>query len=146
MKPSKILLETVLPITIAAALPIGYFFVSQNLFPEPKLEACESCHISSIVYLIYLFVIVVFCSLYQIILGKWIIKRNENSFTLNVINSMAFAIFFTGILVVINLFEKERKTEWDFFPVIFLVIFLFGLFFSALIKLCRKIWRHRDAN
>lgn len=140
MKISKILLETVLPITIGTSLIAGYLFITNELFPKPELESCEGYQIHPTVYLIYMLIVVIFSSLYQITLGKWIQKRNENSFALGMVNSLTFAMFFTGILVIINLFQKERKIEWDFFFIIFLIIFLLGLLFSTLIKLCRKIF------
>ena len=146
MKISKILLETVLPITIGTLLLIGYFFVTNELFSEPGLESCEGYQIYPTVYLTYMLVIVIISSLYQITLGKWILKRNENSFALRMVNSLTFAIFFTGILVIINLFQKQRKIEWDFFFIIFLITFLLGLLFSTLIKLFQKIFRRKYVN
>lgn len=137
MKISRILLETVLPITIGTLFLVGYFFISDKLLREPELESCESYYPGNTVYLTYLLVIVILSSLYQITLGKWILKRNEKSFAPSVVNSIVFAIFFTVIFVIINLFR--RKIEWDFYPIIFLAIWILGLLFSALIKLFRKI-------
>ncbi|MDP3681357.1 MAG: hypothetical protein Q8R22_11055 [Flavobacterium sp.] len=139
MKISKNLLETVLPITIGTLILVGYFF-SQKLFPEPELKTCESCYPSNTVYLTYFLAITILSSLYQIIIGKWILKKNENSFALTVLNTTVFAIFFTRVFVVINLFSGKRKIEWEFFPFIFLAFLLWGLLFTALIKLYRKIF------
>jgi len=138
MKISKILLEIVLPITIGVLLIIGYFFITDIFFLEPELESCENYFPSSTDYLKLILVIVIPFSLYQIIIGRWILKRNENSLMLNIVNSIVFAIFFIGIFIIINLFR--RKVEWDFYPVIFFLMFIFGLFYSILMKLCRKIF------
>lgn len=141
MKISKILLETVLPITIGTTFLVGYFYVTNELFSEPRLESCERYQILPIVYLQYIFIIVTFSSLYQISVGEWILKRNKNNFVLSILNSLTYALFFTGILAIINLFQKVKKIEWDFFIFIFLIIFLIGIFFTTLIKLSRKISR-----
>ena len=140
MKINKVLLETVLPVTIGTLFPVGYFFITDRLFSEPQLEDCESCHISNMVYMTYTLVIVTLSSLYQIIFGKWILKRSANGFILNMCNCITFATFFTGILALINLFQVERKIEWDFILVSFLAIFLLGLLFTLLTKLCQKIF------
>jgi uncharacterized membrane protein YozB (DUF420 family) len=138
MKISKVLLETVLPITIGALFIVGYFFITDKVFREPELEDCESCFPSNLDYLKNVILIMIPSSFYQMIIGRRILKRNENSFMLNIINSFVFAIFFIVIFVLINLYQ--RKIEWDFYPVIFLSIFFLGLFYSVLMKLCRKIF------
>lgn len=141
MKISKILLETILPITIGALFLIGYFFISDKLFREPELESCEIYDISNTVYLTYLFVIIILSCLYQITLGKLILKKYEKNYAPSVLNSLVFGIFFTVIFIIINLFQ--RKMEWDFYPIIFLALFLLGLLFSVLIKICQKIFRNK---
>ena len=143
MKIYKVLLETILPITIVTLLPVGYFFFTDKIFPDPELTDCESCHISNIIYLKYTLAIVIPSSLYQMFFGKWILKKNGNSFILNIGNCIAFAIFFTGILALINLFQVEKKVEWDFILAGFLALFVLGLTFTASIKLCQKFFKYR---
>jgi hypothetical protein len=143
MKFSKILLGTILPITIGALFIVGYFFITDKFFREPELKACESCFPSNTVYGTYFLAITIPSAFYQIIIGKWILKKNKDSFALNVLNSTVFALFFTGVSIVINLFSGKRKIEWDFFPIIFLGIFLLGIFYSVLMKLCRKIFGYK---
>ena len=140
----KILLETVLPITVGALFIVIYFFITDNFFREPELENCDSCFPSNITYLKYMLVIIIPPSIYQITLGYYILKRNKNSFKLNVLNSFTFGIMCTGILITINLFKGT--IEWEFFPIIFLVIFIFALIFSALIALWRKIFGYKIAH
>ncbi len=146
MKIFKVLVETVLPITIVTLFPVGYFFITDKIFPEPELKNCESCHISTILYLTYTLLIVILSSLYQLFFGKRILKKNENSLILNIGNCIAFAIFFTGILVLINLFQVERKIEWDFIFAGFIVLFLFGLMFTVSTKICQKIFKVRISD
>jgi len=136
MKISKVLLETIVPIAITTFIIIGYFFVDQNFFSDPKL-ICESYVLSNMTYLTYALVIILFSSFYQIFIGNFILKQNKNSFVLTLLNSLAFSIFFIGILILVNLYQ--RKTEWDFFIIIFLMLFILGLLFTLLIKLWRKI-------
>jgi predicted neutral ceramidase superfamily lipid hydrolase len=146
MKTSKILLETVLPISIGTLILVGYFFFSQSFPEETKIESCERYDISISVYFTYFIVIITLTSLYQILLGNRILKRNKNSFILNTVNNIVFATFFTGVLVLINLFHTEKKIEWEFFIIIFLAIFLLGIFYAFLIKLFGKIMRKRTEN
>lgn len=141
MKVFKVLLETILPITIVTLIPIGHFFINDKLFPEPKLKNCDSCHISNITYLTYTLVIVILTSFYQLIFGKWILQNNKPCIILNIVNCMAFAIFYTGILAFINLFQVERKIEWDFIVAGFVLLFLFGLAFTVSIILFQKIFK-----
>ncbi len=143
MKIFKVLLETVLPITIVTLFPVGYFFITDRIFPEPELNNCESCHTSTIVYITYTLLIVTLSSLYQLMLGNRILKKNENSFILSIGNCIVFAIFFTGILALINVFQVERKIEWDFIFAGFIVLFLFGLMFTLSTKICQKIFKDR---
>lgn len=137
MKTSKVLLENVVPITIGAFIIVVYFFFTDKFYREPELENCESCFPSTADYLLQILMITLPSSLYQIFIGRWILKRNENSFKLNIFNCFVFAIFFIGIFVIINLFQ--RKIEWEFFPIFFLGLFLLGLFYAALMKLFRKL-------
>lgn len=137
MKISKVLLETIVPIAITTFIIIGYFFVDQNFFSDPKL-ICESYVLSNMTYLTYALVIILFSSFYQIFIGNFILKQNKNNFVLTLLNSLAFSIFFIGILILINLYQ--RKTEWDFFIIIFLMLLMLGLLFTLLIKLWRKIF------
>lgn len=146
MKIFKVLLETVLPITIVTLFPVGYFFITDKIFPEPELENCESCHINTIVYLTYTLLIVILSSLYQLFFGKRILKKNESSLILNIGNCIVFAIFFTGIFALINLFKVERKIEWDFILAGFIALFLFGLIFTLSTKICQKIFKVRISN
>lgn len=146
MKTSKIQLETVLPISIGTLILVGYFFFTQSFSEKTEIESCERYNISISVYLTYLIVIIILTSLYQIFLGKRILKRNKNSFILNTVNNIVFATFFTGVLVVINLFHAEKKIEWEFFIIIFPAIFLLGIFFTFLIKLFEKIMGNRTIN
>jgi hypothetical protein len=138
MKISRILLETIFPITIGAIFIVGYFFITDKFFREPGLEDCESCYPSTLEYLKNILVIVLPISLYQIAIGNSILNRNGNRLKLSFLNSIVFAILVIGILIVINLFL--RKVEWEFYPVIFIVLILFGLLFTVLIKFSRKMF------
>jgi hypothetical protein len=142
MKISKILLETILPITIGALFIVGYFFITDKFFRVPELEACESYFPSITVYVTYFIAITILSIFYQIIIGKWILKKNKDSFAINVLNSTVFVLFFAGVSILINLLSGKRKIEWEFFPVIFLEILLLGIFYCVLMKLCRKILAH----
>ena len=137
MKTSKILLETILPIALGTLFIIGFFF--KKLFSESQLKACESCHPSNTVYLTYFLAITILSSLYQIIIGKRILKNNLNSLALNILNCSVFAFFFTVVSIIINFLSGNRKIEWEFFPLIFLGLLLLGIFYSILTKLFRKI-------
>lgn len=136
MKISRALLETILPITITTFIVIACFFINQLLFTEPNI-ACETYQLSNTTYLIYALIIIVFCSFYQIVIGNFILKQCKKSFAMILFNSLAFALFFSGILIVINLFQ--RKIEWDFFLIFFLIFFILGLLFTIVIQLWRKI-------
>jgi hypothetical protein len=146
MKSSKILLENVLPISIGTLIIVGYFFLSQNFYEKTEIESYERYNISISVYLTYLIVIITLTSLYHLLLGNRILKRNKNSFILNTFNNIVFATFFTGVLIVINLFQTVKKIEWEFFIFIFVAVFFLGIFYTFLIKLFEKIMRKRTAN
>lgn len=141
MKISRILLETLLPITIGAVFISGYFFITDKFFREPELLNCESCYPSALEYLKNILIIVLPISLYQIAIGNSILKRKGNSLKLTFLNSIVFAILIIGILFVINLFL--RKVEWDFYPVIFIALILLGLLFTVLIKISRKMFTEK---
>ena len=138
MKISRILLETILPITIGAIFIVGYFFITDKFFREPALEDCDSCYPSTLEYLKNILVIVLPICLYQIAIGNSILKRNGNSVKLSFLNSIVFAILVIAILIVMNLFL--RKVEWDFYPLIFIALILLGLLFTVLIKFSRKMF------
>ena len=138
MKISRILLETILPITIGGIFIVGYFFITDKFFREPALEDCDSCYPSTLEYLKNILMIVVPISLYQIAIGNSILKRNGNSVKLSFLNSIVFAILVIAILIVMNLFL--RKVEWDFYPLIFIALILLGLSFTVLIKFCQKMF------
>ena len=138
MKISKILVETILPITIGAIIIVAYFFITDRFFREPGVEDCESCYPSTLVYLKNILAIVLPISFYQITIGNSILKRNGNSMKLCFLNTIVFAILVLGILIVINLFL--RKLEWDFYPIIFIALIFLGLIFTVLIRFSRKIF------
>ncbi|PBJ12204.1 hypothetical protein BSF42_21590 [Flavobacterium sp. ACN6] len=137
MRISKVLLETIAPIAITTFIIIGYFFVEQTFFTEPGL-ICETYHLSNITYLTYALILIVFSSFYQILIGNFILQLNKNVFVTILLNSLAFSIFFIGILILINLYH--RKIEWDFYIIIFLILFILGLLFTVVIKLWRKLF------
>ena len=145
MKISRILLENMLPNTIAAILFIGYFIVKDKLSSQAELEACERIDLSNTVYLIFIFIIALFSSLYQIIIGSWILKRNENSFALNIVNSIVFATFFTAILVIME-FLNRNAIEVKFYGVVFLGMLFLALLNLALKKICGKLFGNKFAN
>lgn len=136
MKISKILLETIIPISIISLIVIGYFFINQTFFTEPGL-ICETYQLSNTTYLTYALILIVFSSFYQILIGNFLLQLNKNRFATILLNSLVFSIFFSGILIIINLFQ--RKIEWDFFIMLFLIFFILGLLFTVLIKLWRRI-------
>lgn len=136
MKISRALLETILPITIATFIVILYFFINQFFFIESNI-ACETYQLSNTTYLIYALILIVFCSFYQILVGNFILKQCKNSFAMLLLNGLSFTLFFNVILMLINLFQ--RKIEWDFFLIFFLILFIYGLLLTIVIKLWRKI-------
>ena len=78
MKISKIILETILPITIGTLIFISYFFITDKFASnEAELEKCERYELSTAVYLIFEFVIILISSFYQIVIGNWILKRKR---------------------------------------------------------------------
>lgn len=144
MKITKSLIETVLPITVGTLFIVGYFFITDNFFREPSLENCESCFPSNLDYLKNIIVMVIPLSLYQLTIGNSILKKYNNSFKAISLNSIVFAISVTGILVIANLFL--RKIEWDFYPVIFLILVILGILFTLLIRLCREMVGNKFIN
>lgn len=144
MKITKSLIETVLPIIVGTLFIVGYFFITDNFFRETSLENCKSCFPSNLDYLIYIIVIVIPLSLYQLTIGNSILKKYHNSFKASSLNSIVFAVSVTGILVIANLFLK--KMEWDFYPVIFLILVILGILFTLFIKLCRKMVGNKFIN
>lgn len=136
MKISKALLETILPIMIVTFIVIAYFFINQFLFTETNI-ACETYQLSNSAYLIYTLILIVSCSFYQILVGNFILKQCKNNFAMLLVNSLSFTLFFSVILILINLFQ--RKIEWDFFLIFFLIFFIYGLLLTIVIKLWRKI-------
>jgi hypothetical protein len=144
MKITKNLLETVLPITIGTLFIVGYFFITDNFFREPELENCDNCFPSNLVYMKNIIVIVMLLSLYQLTIGNSILKKHRNIFKASFLNSFVFAILITGIFVIANLFL--RKIEWDFYPIIFLILLILGISFTLLIKVCRKMIGNKFAN
>lgn len=136
MKISKILIRTIIPISITTLIVIGCLFINQIFFTEPNI-ACETYQLSNTTYLTYALIIITFTSFYQIVIGNFILKQDKNSFVLGLLNSLTYALFYIGILILINLFQ--RKIEWDFFLIFFLLSFILGLLFTVSIKLWRKI-------
>ncbi|SMO35792.1 hypothetical protein SAMN06265220_101265 [Flavobacterium nitrogenifigens] len=136
MKISKIILGTIIPIAITTLIVIGCLFINQIFFTEPNI-ACETYQLSNTTYLTYALIIIAFTSFYQIAIGNFILKQDKNSFVLGLLNSLTYALFYIGILILINLFQ--RKIEWDFFLIFFLLFFILGLLFTVSIKLWRKI-------
>ena len=141
MKISKALLETILPITIVTFIVIACFFINQFLFTEPNI-ACETYQLSNTTYLIYTMILIVSCSFYQILVGNYIIKHCKNNFSMLWVNSLSFTLFFSVILILINLFQ--RKIEWDFFLIFFLIFFIYGLLLTIVIKLWRRFLLRRN--
>jgi heme/copper-type cytochrome/quinol oxidase subunit 3 len=142
MKISRIISENLLPNTIGAILFIGYFIVKDKLTSQAELETCERFDLSNTVYLIFITVIVLLSSLYQIIIGSWILKKNENSFALNMLNSVVFAAFFTAILVIME-FLNRNAIEVKFYGVVFLGMLFLALLNLALKKVCEKLFGNK---
>ncbi len=140
MKISRIVLENLLPNTIGAILFIGYFIVKDKLTSQAELEACERFDLSITVYLIFIAAIVLLSSLYQIIIGSWILKMDENNFALNMVNSVVLASFFTAILVIME-FLNRNAIDVKFYGVVFLAMLFLALLNLALKKVCAKIIR-----
>lgn len=141
MKISKTILETILPITIGTLLFISYFFVTDKFATnEAELETCERYELSTAVYLIFAFVIILISSLYQIVVGNWILKRNWNKFVLNIINSIVFSLYITLIYIGINVFNGNA-IELNFSAKFLLAILLLGLIFSVLKSVAEKYSR-----
>lgn len=138
MKISKIFLEIILPITIGTLIFISYFFITDKLTSEPELEACERYELSSIVYLIFAFGIILISSLYQIILGDWILKRNKNKYVLNIINSIIYGAFFTVIFIGMGVLDG-KAVEVEFYTGFFLLMVILGLLFSVLRNVFEKL-------
>jgi hypothetical protein len=142
MKISRIISENLLPNTIGAILFIGYFIVKDKLASQAELETCERFDLNNTVYLIFITVIVLLLSLYQIIIGSWILKKNENSFALNMLNSVVFAAFFTAILVIME-FLNRNAIEVKFYGVVFLGMLFLALLNLALKKVCEKLFGNK---
>lgn len=140
MKITKIFLETILPITIGTLIFISYFFITEKLISGPELEACERYELSSIVYLIFAFAIVLVSSLYQIIVGDYILKSKKNKFALNIVNSIIFAVFITILFIGTEVFNG-KVVEVEFGVGFFLVMVLLGLLFSVLKSVFEKLLR-----
>ncbi|KFF03261.1 hypothetical protein [Flavobacterium reichenbachii] len=138
MKISKTILEIILPITIGTIIFISYFLIIEKLTSEPELEPCERYELSSIVYLIFAFGIILISSLYQIIVGNWILRRNKNKFMLNIVNSIIFGAFFTVIFTGMEVFNG-KAIEVEFCTGFFLVMVILGLIFSVLKSVFEKL-------
>lgn len=136
MNTSKTILGTIIPIAITTIIVIGCLFINQTFFTKQNI-ACETYQLSNTTYLIYALILIAFSSFYQIVIGNFILKQDKNSFVLALLNSLTYALFFIGVLILINLFQ--RKIEWDFFLIFFLIFFILGLLFTVSINLWRKI-------
>jgi len=145
MKISRILIENVLPNTIGAILFIGYFILKDKLTDQAELESCERFYISNTVYLIFVSVIVLLSSLYQIIIGNWILKKNESNFVLNIVNIVTFGIFFTLVLIIVEFVNKD-VIEVKFYGKIFLSMFFLALLNLAFKKIGEKLFGDKFAN
>jgi len=138
MKISKIISETILPITIGTLIFISYFFITDKFASnEAELETCERYELSTAVYLIFAFVIILISSFYQIVIGNWILKRNWNKFVLNIVNSIVFGGFFTLLFIGMEVFN-EKTIEVKFSAGFFLAMLLLGLLFSMLKSVVEK--------
>lgn len=135
-------MENVLPNTIGAILFIGYFILKDKFTSQAELESCERFYISNTVYVIFIFFIMLLSSLYQIIIGNWILKRNEKSFALNIVNSLVFAIIFTVILVVTE-FLNRNTIEVKFYGEVFLAMLFLALLNLALKKFFGKLFGNK---
>jgi hypothetical protein len=139
MKISRVLLENVLPNTIGAILFMGYFILKDNLSSQAELESCEISYVSNPVYLIFISVIALLSSLYQIIIGSWILKRNESSFALNMVNNVVFATLFSLIIVIME-FLNRNAIDVEFYGIIFLALLFLAFLNLALKKFCGKLF------
>lgn len=139
MKISKTILETILPITVGALLFISYFFINDKFASnELELESCERYELSTAVYLIFVFVLILISSLYQIVVGNWILKRKRNKIVLNLVNCIVFSTFLTLISIGMEIFN-EKTIELKFSAGFFLAMLLLGLLFSVLKSVSEKI-------
>ena len=142
MKMVKILLQTVLPITIGSTIFILYFLISDKLSKNNELESCEIYELSNIIYLIIAFFIILASSLYQLILGNWILNRNKNKFVTHIINCIIFSGFFTLITIIFELITSKTY-EVKYSIDIFLVMLFLGLLFSVLITLSQIVFKNK---
>lgn len=131
MKISKEILKTIMPIAIGSLLFTLYFFATDMLACKPQLESCETYELSSSVYLIFMLVITLISSLYQISLGNWILKRSWNKLLLNIVNSIILGLLFTLGLLAMEVFNG-KAIEVKFYAGFFLIMFILGMLFSIL--------------
>ena len=145
MKISRILSENILPNTIGTIVFIGYFLIKDKLSNQSEANAFENHELSNTVYFIFIAVITFLSCLYHVIIGRWILKRTENSFLSNVINIIVFATVFTGILIIME-FVSRNTFEIKFYGMVFLGMIILAVLHLALKKWCRKLFNGKFLN
>lgn len=119
---------------------IGYFFIIDKL--ETELPPCDGYRLSNIEYVIIISVIVIFSSFYQVTIGNWILERIKLILPSIIINCTVFALFVEAAVIALDL-VNVKTIEMNFFTEASLAILILGLIFSALIQICRQIFKHR---
>ncbi|OYU96583.1 MAG: hypothetical protein CFE21_09375 [Bacteroidetes bacterium B1(2017)] len=137
MKIAKTLSETILPISIGTALFISFFYAKDRISIDPELESCERNELSTAVYLIFGFGMVVISSLYELVIGNWIVKRNGNMYLLNLANSIVFGSVFPILFIGMEIYNR-KEIDIRFYIGFYLVMVLVGLIFWVLKGIFKK--------
>jgi uncharacterized membrane protein SirB2 len=118
-----ILLRTVFPITIGAAIVVGFFLLDDRLTVS-DVESCDDFHLSNMDYAIALLFIVVIGSFYQLTIGDRLLKKLKHAKILShLVDTISFAGFFTLVIFTISLFRGNRSHPIED---LFLAVLTFG--------------------
>ena len=128
----KDILEIISPITIATLISMICLYILDGISmnENPPCECGEHCENNDSNYSFFLllsFIVILIPSIYQLLIGNWILKFNSNKIILNILNSFVFAVFFVLFTIAME-FINAKRIDSDLTLVVFIVMFFFSLF------------------
>ena len=139
MKKDNILINIILPISVAVTLLISFIIIKDKIEYRNDLESCEKYSIDIISLLPFFIVLIAIISCYELFIGNKIKSKIHNKFIGNTINTFSFASIFTLILIIINLTQTKKRIEWDFFVIIYPALLIFGIYLTFIMYVIRKL-------
>lgn len=107
-KHQAIIIRTGIPVIIGTIIFFGGFWIWDRLTAPAYIESCNDYRLSNFFYLISILVTAGISTFYQLTVGKWLKERViHNKAAGHVINIVAFALFLTGIMLVVSIIDGK---------------------------------------